>query len=305
MAYTHEKGRNGNIQSKGLLTSHNQTGSANNNTGEEPPSRDKFKNSWEFLMSCISMCVGLGNIWRFPGVAAANGGGAFLVPYLIVLLLVGRPVYYLEMCIGQFSSTGQVKVWEMSPILKGVGYGSLVAVICTCTYYVSIMAITLYYFIASFSSPLPWAPCALSNATNCNQTAGTAASEYFDQIVFPQLPNIDNGLGNLNLPLAGCLVLSWCFLFITLVKGVKSSGKVAYFTAIFPYAVLFVLLIRGVTLPGAWKGIKIFLMPDWGKLIKTEVWYAALEQCFFSMTIGYGCVTMFSSYNKFRHTVYK
>lgn len=66
------------------------------------------------------MSVGLGNIWRFPFIAYQNGGGAFLIPYLVVLFFIGRPVYYLEMCLGQFSSRGNVKMFEkLSPILKG------------------------------------------------------------------------------------------------------------------------------------------------------------------------------------------
>nr|CAI5822955.1 unnamed protein product [Callosobruchus analis] len=71
-------------------------------------------------MSCIAMNVGLGNIWRFPFVAYDNGGGAFLIPYLIVLVLIGRPMYYLEMCLGQFNSRGNVKIFEnLAPVLKG------------------------------------------------------------------------------------------------------------------------------------------------------------------------------------------
>lgn len=60
-----------------------------------------------------------GNVWRFPYTAYENGGGAFLIPYLIVLLFIGKPLYFLEMAMGQFSSYGSVKVWEIVPILKG------------------------------------------------------------------------------------------------------------------------------------------------------------------------------------------
>lgn len=70
-------------------------------------------------MSCIAMSVGLGNVWRFPFTALDNGGGAFLIPYLIVLFLIGKPIYYLEMVIGQFSSRGSVKVFELCPAMKG------------------------------------------------------------------------------------------------------------------------------------------------------------------------------------------
>lgn len=85
----------------------------------EQPEREQWGKGIEFLMSCIAMSVGLGNVWRFPFVALQNGGGAFLIPYLVVLLLVGRPIYYLEMCIGQFSSRGSVKVYDFAPALRG------------------------------------------------------------------------------------------------------------------------------------------------------------------------------------------
>jgi solute carrier family 6 amino acid transporter-like protein 5/7/9/14 len=65
------------------------------------------------------MSVGLGNIWRFPYTAFRNGGGAFLIPYIVVLFLIGKPLYYLEMAVGQFVSGGPVKVWVLSPALKG------------------------------------------------------------------------------------------------------------------------------------------------------------------------------------------
>lgn len=78
-----------------------------------------WSNQIEFLMSCIATSVGLGNVWRFPFVAYQNGGGAFLIPYIIVLFLVGKPMYYLECVLGQFSSRNSVKVWSLSPAMKG------------------------------------------------------------------------------------------------------------------------------------------------------------------------------------------
>jgi solute carrier family 6 amino acid transporter-like protein 5/7/9/14 len=65
------------------------------------------------------MSVGLGNIWRFPFIAYDNGGGAFIIPYIIVLFFIGKPMYFLEMSVGQFCSKGQIKVWKMIPIFKG------------------------------------------------------------------------------------------------------------------------------------------------------------------------------------------
>lgn len=94
----------------------NQSGAE---AGEQGKQRDSWNNDIEFLMSCIALSVGLGNVWRFPFTALENGGGAFVIPYLIVLVLVGKPVYYLEMLLGQFSSRGSVKVYDFAPIMRG------------------------------------------------------------------------------------------------------------------------------------------------------------------------------------------
>ena len=105
------------------------------------------------------MSVGLGNIWRFPFTALENGGGAFVIPYLIVLLLVGKPIYFMEMVIGQFSSRGSVKVFDCVPAMRGIGFGQVVSIGTVATYYASLMALTLKYFFESFRSTLPWSEC--------------------------------------------------------------------------------------------------------------------------------------------------
>lgn len=82
-------------------------------------------------MSCIAMSVGLGNVWRFPFTVYENGGGAFLIPYLVVLALIGKPLYYMEMALGQFSSLGSVQVWELAPVFKGESMSmSMSALLC-------------------------------------------------------------------------------------------------------------------------------------------------------------------------------
>lgn len=86
----------------------------------EEQGREKWSRDIEFLFSCIALSVGLGNVWRFPFIALRNGGGAFVIPYIVVLLLVGRPIYYMEAIVGQFSSRGCLKAFEMVPLMKGV-----------------------------------------------------------------------------------------------------------------------------------------------------------------------------------------
>lgn len=100
---------------------------------KDPEARDSWGKGIEFLLSCIAMSVGLGNIWRFPFIALENGGGAFVIPYLIVLLLVGKPLYFMEMVFGQFSSRGSVKVFDCVPAMRGVGVGQVVSIAIVAT----------------------------------------------------------------------------------------------------------------------------------------------------------------------------
>lgn len=90
-----------------------------------------------------------------------------------------------------------------------------------------------------------------------------------------------------------------------LIKGIKSSGKASYFLAIFPYVILVILLGRACTLDGAADGILYFVTPDWGKLLEPNVWFEAVSQCFFSLTIGLGAVIVFSSFNSFSSNIYR
>jgi solute carrier family 6 amino acid transporter-like protein 5/7/9/14 len=285
--------------------------------------RGKWGNSIEFLMSCIAMNVGLGNIWRFPFVAYENGGGAFLIPYVSVLILLGRPMYYLEMCLGQFSSRGNVKMFEsIAPILKGVGFGQLIGTFSVATYYCSLMALTLYYLIHSFTANLPWSQCdpawsdsswiknltcipSKTNDVSKLNNSVSSSEAWFRLEVLREKTDIQDGIGYPNWELTLCLLCSWTVTFCICAKGVQSSGKASYFLAIFPFVILFCLLVRSVTLEGAGTGILYFVRPDWEKLLDAKVWYSAVTQCFFSLNIGFGSVTMYASYNNFYHNVYR
>lgn len=126
---------------------------------KDPQKRETWSRGVEFLFSCIAMSVGIGNLWRFPFVAWNNGGGAFLLPYLIVLFIIGKPGYFMEMTMGQFSSRGTIKVYDCVPAMRGVGTGQVLSSMFVMTYYSSIMGLTLKYLYESLSSELPWTTC--------------------------------------------------------------------------------------------------------------------------------------------------
>ncbi|CAG2180817.1 unnamed protein product, partial [Oppiella nova] len=117
-------------------------------------------------------------------------------------------------------------------------------------------------------------------------------------------PGIDQ-LNGIKWDLALCLAISWIIVILCLLKGVKTSGKVVYFAATFPYVILISLLIAGVVQEGAWEGIKYFIVPQWDKLLEIKVWQAAAGQMFFSLSVAMGGLIMFSSYNDFRHNIFQ
>ncbi|XP_043278771.1 sodium-dependent nutrient amino acid transporter 1-like isoform X2 [Venturia canescens] len=284
------------------------------NHGNLSTDRDEWGSGLEFLMSCIAFSVGLGNVWRFPNTAYENGGGAFLIPYVIVLFIIGKPFYYMEMILGQFTSRSCVKIWSVSPAFRGIGYGVTISVFSVVTYYCALMALTLYYLIASFNSPLPWTVCSEKWAENCfdSTTAGTETStnvtrsssaELYFRIVVLKETGINNGIGIPSWKLVLCLLGSWMSVYVVVSRGVKSTGKASYFLALFPYVIMISLLVRAVTLEGAIDGIIFLFKPDWKRIAEPGVWYAAVTQAFFSLGVCFGGVTMYSSYNNFNHNV--
>ncbi|XP_065073611.1 sodium-dependent nutrient amino acid transporter 1-like isoform X2 [Ochlerotatus camptorhynchus] len=282
------------------------------------PIREKWGKGVEFMLSCIAYSVGFGNIWKFPYTALENGGGAFLIPYLVVLFLIGRPIYYLEMVMGQFCSRGCVKIYDMAPIMRGVGVGQSLAMFVVMTYYTPVLAITLYYLVSSFSSELPWSKCDPSwsrcidskdrefHNTNGSQSLhmNVSAELFFTKTVMHRAP-LAQGLGMPDMNLTLCLLASWLVVAVILIKGIRSTGKCAYFLAIFPYVIILILFIHACTLEGASKGILFFLTPDWSKLFDPRVWMEAVTQCFFSLSICFGGIIAYSSFNNFSNNVYR
>ena len=117
-----------------------------------------------------------------------------------------------------------------------------------------------------------------------------------------------DNMGGLKLDLVGCLAAAWIVVCLCLIKGVQSSGKVVYFTALFPYLVLLILLVRGATLDGAYEGILFYVLPTVEKLEglkKVEVWAAAATQIFYSLGPAFGGLITLASYNKFNNNCHR
>ncbi|XP_041373553.1 sodium-dependent proline transporter-like [Gigantopelta aegis] len=354
--------------------------------------RDTWSHRFEFLLSCLSYAVGLGNVWRFPYVCYKNGGGAFLLPFLVMLCITGLPLVFLELAFGQFASEGVVSIWKISPVFKGVGWSMFIMSGLIAMYYNMIIAWSLHYLFGSFATVLPWSYCgswgsafcvedrhvvyncshhngtwvndmcktALSvgeevyncirhngtwfNSTcmtvlsvgeevyNCSRHNGTwfnntcktalsvgeeeyagirklfehegpyrsASDEYFHDKVLEMSDGLHE-IGGIKMELAFYLLLAWIIVCICLARGIRTSGKAAYFTAFFPYVVMSILLIRGLMLEGSGEGLKYFVTPQWDKLGSIQVWGDAAVQVFFSLSPCWGGLITLASFNKFHN----
>lgn len=286
--------------------------------------RETWGKKIDFLLSVIGFAVDLANVWRFPYLCYKNGGGAFLIPYILFLFIAGMPLFYMELALGQYNREGAATVWKICPVFKGVGYTVIVIAFYVGFYYNVIIAWSLYYLFSSMTTELPWLNCGNPwNSENCTDPQAingsiigngtsyakykiTPAAEYYERGVLRL--HESKGIQDLGLPrweLTLCLVAVVFILYFSLWKGVKSSGKVVYITATMPYVVLFVLLIRGITLPGSMDGIRAYLHIDLNRLNNLEVWIDAATQIFYSLGAGFGVLIAFASYNKFDNNCYR
>ncbi|KAK3789631.1 hypothetical protein RRG08_050073 [Elysia crispata] len=121
--------------------------------------REQWTRSLDFILSLIGYAVGVSNLWRFPYLVLRNGGGAFLIPFFFFLFLCGIPLFYLEVCLGQFSGISSMFVWKVCPLFKGLGFGMVIVSGMACIYYNAVLSWVIYYLINSFQSQLPWSHC--------------------------------------------------------------------------------------------------------------------------------------------------
>ena len=287
--------------------SKNEDNMSNNNDNDndyENDQRDAWSGRVTFWLAAVGSAVGLGNLWRFPWQCAKYGGGAFIFAYFVALATLGMPLLTQELVLGQKHRSGDIEAFgRMNWRLRGIGLASVIGGFGIVTYYMMIIGTSTVFFFESFMVPLPY--------------EGDNGPSYYLKIL-NLAGNIDESDGIIGgkLYLATCLcwaltffcimkgvlyypcTLSNIHIYIYIYPGVKTASWAVKVTMPLPFLLLFILLIKAATLDGSWRGVKeYFDFSNWSELGSTNVWTAAIGQCFFSLSVCMGVMTAYGSYN--------
>jgi len=232
-----------------------------------------------FILAAVGSAVGLGNIWRFPAEAYANGGGAFFIPYLFALLTAGIPILILEFTLGhKYRGSAPLTFRRLNKRTEFIGWWGVAVAFVISTYYSVIIAWAISYSVFSFK--LTW---------------GEDPTSF---LVGDYLQVIDAGqFGSLVPSVLIPLIIVWIIILGVLFRGVQRGIEIANRIMIPTLVVVFlIIVIRAVTLPGAMAGLDAFFKPDFSQIFSGSVWVAAYGQIFFSLSIAFAIMITYSSY---------
>ncbi|MCI7552154.1 MAG: sodium-dependent transporter [Actinomycetaceae bacterium] len=248
-------------------------------TSRPPAQREQWSGQFGFIMAAVGSAIGLGNIWRFPGVAYTNGGGAFMIPYVVALLTAGIPMLLLDYALGhRYQGSTPAVFRRISKKFEFLGWMKVLVCFVITAYYAVILAWALRY--VGFSATLSWK----DDPTGFFVGAFLQASD----------PGVNNGIvPGIFWPLVGIWIAIGVVMALGVAKGIEKANK--FFIPLL--VIIFVaLVIRAITLPGASEGLNALFTPNWGALADPSVWIAAYSQIFFSLSVGFGIMVTYSSY---------
>jgi NSS family neurotransmitter:Na+ symporter len=258
--------------------------------------RESWGTRGGFVLAAVGSAVGLGNLWGFPYKLYSYGGGAFLIPYILALLVVGIPVMILEFSIGHYTQRAAPDAFKRGHRrFELVGWWGIILAFVIVTYYPVILAYCfsfLWYSIVGIfkGGELPWAGVGIEGVEN--------AKQFFNE---EYLGKIDIGearfyLGAIRWNIVLPLVITWMAMYFCIFKGVRLVGKIVWLTVPLPWLMLLILAVRGMTLEGSMQGLAYYLDPVWSELYKPITWRYAFGQVFFSLSLAYGIMITYASF---------
>jgi NSS family neurotransmitter:Na+ symporter len=246
---------------------------------DEAKTRGAFSSRRGVIFAAIGSAVGLGSIWRFPYVAYENGGGAFILPYLVALLTAGIPFLFLDYAIGHRNrGSAPLSFARLRGGAEGLGWWQVGICFMIAVYYAAVIAWAVRYTLFSFSEA--WGSDPETFFIGEFLQVGEAGVQ-FDLVAGVMVP----------------LLLVWAAVLVIMVLGVQKGigGTAVVFIPILVIA-FGALVVRALFLPGAADGLDALFTPNWDALAEPGVWAAAFGQIFFSLSIGFGIMITYSSY---------
>lgn len=242
--------------------------------------REVWNTRTGFILAAIGSAVGLGNIWRFSYIAYENGGGAFLIPYLIALLTAGIPLLILEFGLGsKFLGSAPIALKRAKKSFEWMGWWGVIASFIITTYYSVIVGWSFVYLVKAFT--LGW---------------GSDTGSFFNNELL-HVSDSPWNLGSFSYPVLIGLLMTWLIVWVIEKKGVQAGiEKSSRIFMPLLWILLIVLVLRAITLEGSINGIEWYLKPDFSKLTDIKVWQAAYGQAFYSLGLGMAIMITYSSY---------
>ena len=247
--------------------------------------RERWGSRYLFLFAAIGSAIGLGNVWRFPYLTYQYGGGAFLIPWIIGLIVLGIPWIMMEFGMGRYFQRGAPGVFEgIGKKWEWLGWWPVFVAFLIVCYYSVVIAWSMRYAVS-----------AATVAWGTGEAGAAGAGDFF----FGTVLNLSSGPGALGAPVWPILIflaVVWVILFFIMFKGASVIGKVAVWTVSIPWALLIILMIRGVTLPGAIDGLNYYLTPDFDALRNPDLWFGAFSQIAFTLSLGMAGMFAYGSF---------
>ena len=244
--------------------------------------REKWSSRSAFILASIGSAVGLGNAWRFPGLAAKYGGGAFLFVYLIAMLVIGIPLLMMEISIARRTrqgAPGSMRALHKSG--EGVGWLAVSNGIGISIYYAAVFAWVILMFFMSFK---------FAGMTGDTEAASSLWAETI------KTTGTTTGFTIISWPVLACLLIAWALCYLCIRNGTTTVGKVVKFTVTLPVICLLIMAIRGITLPGAVSGLAKLFIPDWSALSDSNLWVDAIGQVFYSLSTSMAIMFAYGSF---------
>ncbi len=255
--------------------------------------RESWGTRSAFILAAIGSAVGLGNLWGFPYKLYSNGGGAFLIPYVVALVVVGIPLLVLEFSLGHFTQRAAPEAFRHAhKRFEVVGWWGIILGFVIITYYPVILAYCLSFFWYSLQGiwsggELPWAGKGVEGVARAN--------DFFFTTYLGRQEGLA-ALGALRMNIFWPLAITWIAMYLCIFKGVNLVGRIVWLTVPLPWLMLLILTVRGMTLEGAVQGLAYYLDPVWSELAKPTTWRVAFGQVFFSLSLAFGVMITYASF---------